>query len=403
MSDSRNRTSGCRLRIVVLGYIVRGPLGGLAWHHLQYVMGLSLLGHEVYFVEDSDDYESCYDPQAGVTHTDPSYGLRFAEHAFKLAQLDNHWAYYDAHKSCWKGPCAENIIAICEHADLLLNVSGVNPLRPWFDNIPIRVLIDTDPAFTQIRHLQDPSALQLALKHNVFFSFAENFGTEACKLPDDGLPWQATRQPVVLKAWPVVPAPEDGKFTTVMQWDSYKVREFDGMRYGMKSSSFEPYIDLPAHTGARLELALGSETAPREALAKHGWLLRDPLVVTRELTSYRQYIQTSKAEFSIAKEGYVVTHSGWFSERSANYLASGRPVVVQETGFSSWMNTGAGVLAFSDPEEAIAAIEQVCGNYSFHCAAARAVAEAYFDSSLVLRALIETALQTVTNSRTAGW
>ena len=382
-----------RLRIVVLGYIVRGPLGGLAWHHLQYVMGLSLLGHDVYFFEDSDDFEGCYDPQTGITGSDPGYGLRFAEHCFKIAQLPDRWAYYDAHTSRWLGPCAENIVGICEHADVLLNISGVNPIRPWFGDIPIRALIDTDPAFTQIRHLEDPSARQLALKHNVFFSFAENFGKEGCVVPDDGLPWQATRQPVILQAWPVVPPPKDGNFTTVMQWDSYKVREHNGISYGMKSGSFEPYLELPRYTDEGLEIALGSETAPRSLLVENGWLLSDPLEVTRDLNSYQQYIQRSKAEFSIAKHGYVVSHSGWFSERSANYLASGRPVLVQETGFSDWMNTGAGVLVFNSPNDAIAGIEQIQQNYALHCEAAQAVAEAYFDSSTVLTVLLERALR----------
>jgi len=403
MNNNPNSEPDCRLRIVVLGYIVRGPLGGLAWHHLQYVMGLSLLGHDVYFVEDSDDYEGCYDPQTGVTGSDPGYGLRFAGHCFKMAEMQDRWAYYDAHTLRWHGPCAENIVGICEHADVLLNISGVNPIRPWFGDIPIRALIDTDPAFTQIRHLEDPSARQLALKHNVFFSFAENWGTEDCVVPDDGFPWQTTRQPIVLQAWPVVPAPKDGKFTTVMQWDSYKVREYNGIRYGMKSSSFEPYLNLPRFTDAELELALGSETAPQELLKKSGWLVCDPLKVTRDLNTYQRYIQRSKAEFSIAKHGYVVTRSGWFSERSANYLASGRPVLVQETGFSAWMNTGSGVIAFNSPDEAIAGIEQIERNYALHCEAARAVAEAYFDSSMVLTGLIERAVQTAGSGSPQGY
>jgi hypothetical protein len=274
-----------------------------------------------------------------------------------------------------------------------LNVSGVNPIRPWVGDIPIRVLIDTDPAFTQIRHLQDASARQLASKHNVFFSFAENLGKAGCLVPDDGFPWQATRQPVALQAWPVVPAPEDGNYTTVMQWDSYSLREYNGNCYGMKSRSFERYMDLPRYTEARLELAVGSESAPRELLKTNGWRVCDPLKVTRELDTYRRYIQGSKAEFSIAKHGYVVSGSGWFSERSANYLASGRPVVVQETGFSSWMNTGYGVIAFTSPEEAIAGIERIDQSYALQCEAARAVAEEYFDSAMVLTSMIERAEQ----------
>lgn len=394
VSKYKKPKPGNRLRIIVLGYLVRGPLGGLAWHHLQYVKGLSLLGHEVYFLEDSDDYEGCYNPQTDIVSADPGYGLRFAERCFGLLELQDCWAYYDAHTSSWYGPCTERIVSICEQTDVLLNVSGVNPLRPWHIDIPIRVLIDTDPAFTQIRHLQEPIARQTALRHNAFFTFAENFGAESCVVPDDGLPWQATRQPVVLETWPVVPAPENGNFTTVMQWDSYKVREHNGVCYGMKSRSFEPYIDLPRYTEVGLELALGGETAPRELLKANGWLVCNPLEITRELNTYRQYIQESKAEFSIAKHGYVVSQSGWFSERSANYLASGRPVLVQETGFSNWMNSGEGVIAFNDADEAIAGIEKINSDYRSQCEAARALAAEYFESSVVLTSMLERALQT---------
>src|SRR5437764_344950 len=221
----RTSSADGRLRIVLLGYIVRGPLGGLAWHHLQYALGLDRLGHEVYFVEDSDDYPSCYDPERGVTDTDPSYGLRFAKDTFEKVGLGGCWAYHDAHTGRWLGPCAGRIVTACASADLLLNLSAVNPLRPWFLEVPVRVLVDTDPVFTQINHLTDPKARDAALKHNVFFSFGETVGSEQGSTPDDGFPWRATRQPIVLDAWPVTPGPPDGKFTTVMQWDSYPARE----------------------------------------------------------------------------------------------------------------------------------------------------------------------------------
>ena len=137
-----------RLRIIVLGYIVRGPLGGLAWHHLQYVLGLVELGHDVIFVEDSDDYPACYDPARNVVDTDPSYGLDFTARTFERVGLGQRWAYYDAHTTRWLGPCAGQVLSLCASADLLLNLSGVNPLRPWLLQIPARALVDTDPVFT---------------------------------------------------------------------------------------------------------------------------------------------------------------------------------------------------------------------------------------------------------------
>jgi hypothetical protein len=388
--NSAYRGADNRLRILVLGYIVRGPLGGMAWHHLQYVMGLHDLGHDVYFVEDSDDTPwCCYDPARGVTDADPTYGLRFATRIFKRIGLGSRWAYYDAHTQHWFGPCADRITDTCASADLLLNLSCANPLRPWLTEVPIRALIDTDPVFTQIRNLVDPVRRNRSLQHTAFLSFGENIGLSRAAVPTDGLPWQTTRQPIVLDAWPVVPGPARGKFTTVMQWDSYPVREHNGTSYGVKSDSFGPYIDLPEKAGPIFEVALGGRTAPRALLRSKGWVLRDPFGTTQDPWAYQRYIQQSRAEFSVAKHGYVVSRSGWFSERSAAYLASGRPVVAQDTGFSDFIDAGSGVVPFNTPEEALAGIEEVNSRYEFHCRAARAIAEEYFDAGRVLPALIE--------------
>ncbi len=385
-------TAMSRLRIIVLGYIVRGPLGGMVWSNLQYLMGLARLGHDVYFVEDSDDYPSCYDPARDVVDADPTYGLGFAARELERIGLGERWAYWDAHTSRWLGPCAARIVEVCRSADLLLNLCGINPVRPWLARIPVRVLVDEDPGFTQVRHLTDPAARERAVQHTRFLTFAENIGTSRCAIPDDGLPWRPTRQPVVLDALPATPGPADGRFTTVMQWESYPAREYAGVRYGMKSDSFMPYLDLPDRAGRILELALGGPNPPRELLHGKGWLLRGSREPTVDVPTYLGYIRQSKAEFSVAKHAYVVTGSGWFSERSVTYLTSGRPVLVQDTGFSRWLPTGAGVIAFASPEEALGGIESINGRYALHCEAAPAVAEAYFDSRKVLPQLIEGAM-----------
>jgi hypothetical protein len=387
------RSRADRLAVIVLGYIVRGPLGGLAWHHLQYVMGLAALGHEVYFLEDSEDYPSCYDPSRDGMGTDPGYGLAFAAHCFGRVGLGECWAYHDAHAGSWHGPAAGRVLDACRRADLVLNLSGVNPLGPWCRDVPARVLVDTDPVFTQVRHLQDPAARERAGEHNVFVTFGENFGRPACTTPDDGFPWRPTRQPVVLDAWPVTPGPARGKFTSVLQWDSYRARVHDGRRYGMKSESFGPFWELPRLSGQAFELALGSEAAPREQLRARGWGVRDPLEVTRDPWTYQEYLRQSRAEFGIAKHGYVTARTGWFSERSAGYLASGRPVVVQDTGFTDWLPAGRGVLAFTTPEEALAAVEAVAADYEGHARAARALAEQYLDARRVLTRLLDQALK----------
>jgi hypothetical protein len=360
-----------RLRIVVLGYLVRGPIGGMAWHHLHYVLGLKALGHDVLFLEDSDDYPSCYDPSRHVVDESPQYGLRFAADAFRRLGISESWTYYDAHTNVWHGPAAGAAIAFCESADLVLNVSGVNPL------------------FTQIRHLTDADRRRPAANHNRHFTFGESIGQRDCTVPSDGFDWKPTRQPIALEAWPPSQGPADGRFTTVMQWDSYPEVDYGGVTFGMKSQAFGTFLDLPRQVGERLEIALGGHEAPRDELQAHGWRLVDPLQVTRDPWTYQDYIAASKAEFGIAKHGYVSSRCGWFSERSACYLAAGRPVVVQDTGSSNHLPTGRGLLTFSNLESAAAAVEEVAARYDEHCQAAREICEAHFNSRVVLTLLLE--------------
>jgi hypothetical protein len=326
---------------------------------------------------------------------DPAFGLTFARDIFNRIGMPERWAYYDAHTETWHGPCAPDVDELCRTADACLNVSGVNPLREWMLQVPVRVLIDTDPAFTQVRNLIDATARRSALRHNAFFSFAENIGSRECSIPSDELAWQPTRQPIVMEAWPLTEGPARGNFSTMMQWESYPALRYEGRTFGMKSLSFEEYVDLPASVDAPLELAIGSATAPRDRLREAGWIVRDPYELSRDPWIYQRFIQDSKAEFSVAKHGYASTASGWFSDRSAEYLASGRPVVTQETGFSRWLEADGGLLAFRSREEARDAIERVCRDYKRHCRRAREVARAYFESRDVLSTLLERACSKV--------
>jgi hypothetical protein len=378
----------------------------MAWHYLHYLLGLSALGHDVYFAEDSDDSPLCYDPSRDVTDGDSSYGLAFADETFRRFDLGGRWAYYDAPTREWKGGGAGRIIEICRTADLLLNVSGVNRMRDWFRGVPRRCLVDTDPAFTQIRHRLSPEARAYALEHTCHFSFGANIGHPGCRVPNDGFSWEATRQPIALDYWTAdrwrlfraMPW-RRRRFTSVMLWNSYRPLEYEGVRYGMKMHSFHQYASLASVVRAELELAAGS---PRWAwsppdvqhgeLRRQGWRVRDPRGVTRDCSAYRRYIVGSDAEFSLAKEGYVVSQSGWFSERSAAYLASGKPVVAQDTGFSAWLPSGHGLIAFRDPEEARAAIESVSARYDVHRHAARDIAVEYFDGRRVLTSLLDRAM-----------
>lgn len=376
------------MKIVVLGYIIRGPLGGLVWHHFQYVYGLVKMGYDVLFLEDSEEYAACYNPETLKLTTDPGYGLKFIKNIFHTYDLDKNWAYFDFHTNTWFGKTKKEVDMFLKEADILLNISGVNPLREWSQNIPCRIFIDTDPVFTQIRHLTDPDALKLAKQHNVFFSFGENYGKEGCGIPNDGIDWKPTRQPVVSDLWKNKNIKKEARWTTVMQWDSYKTAQWNDRSYGMKSESFGSYIKLPELENESFELAIGSETAPKEKLKNVGWHITDPLIVTKTPESYQCYINNSKGEWSIAKHGYVISNSGWFSERSAVYLASGKPVVLQDTGFSKHIPTRKGLLVFTNLDEAIEAIQNVNHDYKAHCKAARQIAKEYFSAYKVLKDML---------------
>lgn len=384
-----------KLRIIVLGYVIRRPLGGGTWPTLQYALGLLQLGHDVYFLEDSDDYESCYDPSRHVTDCNPSFGLQYALGVFARTDLAHRWAYHDAHTQTWHGPRGADMVELCKDADLVINVSGINPIRPWLEGIARRAYIDTDPGFEQIRQHDSPSRRALANAHNVFFTLGENIPSgAAAQLPDLGVPWQPTRQPVVLDCWPVTPVPSNAKFTTVMLWDSYETRQYGDLLLGMKSASFEPFWTLPTRCGAAMELAVGGPNVPRERLRDHGWSVIHALEPTQDPWTYQSYMQQSIGEFSIAKQGYVATRCGWFSERSAHYLASGRAVITQDTGFPSVLPTGEGLFAFHDLDTAMTAIEAVRLNPQQHGDRARQIAAEYFDARRVLADFVARAMST---------
>jgi hypothetical protein len=197
---------------------------------------------------------------------------------------------------------------------------------------------------------------------------------------------------VVIDAWRLACGSRHSPLTTVMQWDSYRSEAHDGVRYGMKADSFGPYLDLPARTGETFTIALGGSRAVQESLTDHGWTIVDSRLPTSDPWTYQDFIAQSKAEFSVAKHGYVVGQTGWFSERSAAYLASGRPVVVQDTGFTRWLRSDGGVLAFTNLEEAVEQLETLSRSYERQCAAARRVAHEYFDSDKVLSELLRVAM-----------
>jgi hypothetical protein len=380
-----------RLRIVVSGLIAQYPLGGVAWDYGQYAQGLARLGHEVFYVEDTGLWP--YNPaEAGVSKT-CDYNVRYLARVMSSLGLDGHWAYRFPWESQWFGLPRKRVREIVESADLIVNVSGSLHDPKAYAGRGVLALIDSDPVFTQVklaRGQQDFRAFVDA--HDVHFTFGETLPDE---FTSDGPMWRPTRQPVVLSEWLPAAATRD-VFTTVMNWTSYKPVTFEGRTFGQKDVELERFVDLPtAVAPTRLELAVNdgkTRRTPRSLLEHHGWALAHPDVVCSDMEAYRDYVRTSKAEWSVAKNGYVVGRSGWFSCRSACYLAAGRPVVLQDTGFSDVLPVGEGVLAFDSLEEAAAGIRSVEADYARHSRAATEIAHEFFDSDRVLELLVEEAM-----------
>jgi hypothetical protein len=326
--------------------------------------------------------------------------------------LENKWAYRFPLKSEWFGLSDNQRERAISSADLLINVSGTLEHPDNYRQIPQLVYIDTDPIVTQIK-MEVESELFLARvkAHDTHFSFGETLSDGQF---ENGINWQPTRQPIVLSEWQSSTARHE-RFTTVMSWTSYAPLTYAGQTYGQKDVEFKRFLELPDRVApVELEIALSRSQhlewreehlsltpkigelvrdkvnwTPQDLLRNAGWRVVDSIEVCGDLDSYRDYIQSSKAEWSVAKNAYVVGQPGWFSERSACYLAAGRPVVVQDTGFSRTIPVGEGILSFETLEQAVAGIQDVEINYQRHTQAARSIAESYFDSDKVLSHLIE--------------
>jgi hypothetical protein len=286
------------------------------------------------------------------------------------------------------------VVEAARHSDLLINISGMltgSTASPLFDVIPRRVDLDLDPAFNQL--WQAVGGIDMRFEgHTHFVTVGSLLGTPGCTVPTCGRTWIPTLQPVVLSEWPATPGSAGAAWTTVGNWRGYGSVEVDGVRYGQRAHSFRRFMALPRRTRARLQPALAihaGEAADLDALRAHDWNFVDPMTVARTPDAYRTFIQQSTGELGIAKSGYVASRCGWFSDRSVCYLASGRPVVAQETGFSDVLPTGDGLFAFTTEDEAVAALDRAMAGYDRHCRHARAIAEAHFSAERVLGALLD--------------
>jgi hypothetical protein len=369
---------GGGLKILMAGMVAGTPhQGGASWAVLQYVAGLESLGHEVLLVEPVAATSLRGGPMVDCFRSLP---LREGG-AVLIAQPGRETL----------GLSYGALLAFAAQADLLLNISGMLRDERLLESIDVRAFLDLDPGFNQVWHAQgEDMGFDL---HTHFLTVGALVGTEGCPIPTCGRDWTATLPPVALEHWCVeADRPRRDAFTTVGHWRSYGSLEHEGIHYGQRAHSLRELIELPRRVAERFQLALGidpRELADLEALSANGWQLLDPARVAGTPAAYRDFVRGSKAELCVAKSGYVASRSGWFSDRSACYLASGRPVVAQETGFGQLLPTGEGLLAFATADEAAQSVAEVAAHPDRHRAAARALAEEHFDARKVLPDLLQ--------------
>jgi hypothetical protein len=268
-----------------------------------------------------------------------------------------------------------------------VNISGHLAFPPLFGAFRQRVLVDIDPGFTQFWHQAGVPGANLA-GHDLYFTIGERIGMADCPIPTAGIEWRHVRPPVLLDDWPVVDSPEPDRFTTIANWRGpFGPVEHGGRTYGLKVHEFRKFIDLPGRSRHRFEVALSIDPADETdliALREHGWLIADPHAVAADPDDFRTYVQRSGAEFSVAQGMYVDTRCGWFSDRTTRYLTTGRPALVQDTGFSRTLPVGDGLVPFRTVDEAVSGASDISARYHEHSAAARRIAEEHFAAERVL-------------------
>jgi hypothetical protein len=376
--------------IIVSGALANKPWnGGEAWVRLNWVLGLQRLGCRVYFVEQIAP-ETCNGRLGESPH------LAFFRHVIDQFELGHSSALIYGDGLAIQGLSRDELLRIADQADLLINISGHLSWPPMFERIRCKAYIDIDPGFTQFWHAQGIAAAHLA-GHDFHFTIGANIGRASCPIPTSGIDWRTVRQPVVLEQWPLCPPPGRDRplrFTTVASWrGSFGAITAGGRTYGLKVHEFRKMLLLPHRVrGADFEIALAIHPADQrdlDALHAHGWTIQEPSKVARDPDAFRNYVQHSDAEFSVAQGIYVETRSGWVSDRTIRYLASGGPALVQDTGLAAEYPCGSGLLTFDDLDGAVEAAERIKRDYPAHARAARALAETYFDSDRVLPALLE--------------
>ena len=382
-------------RIVVLGYMGACPLAGVVWQHLHYIVGLERLGHEVYYVEDTARYP--YNPITRMVEADYGHAAKTIAKFAERFGFRDRWSfrarYLDGHPTA--GLPGKRLAELYREADAILNVCASHELNEDLRASDRLVLVESDPGFMQIRIDNGDAAMKEELScYRKRFTFGESIGTARFPVPLHGLEWLPTRQPVVTSLWETAARPPAGApFTTVTNWSASATMNWrDKPYHWSKSAEFMKFVDAPVLTQQSFALASNISDANTRALfERHSWRLVDPDVFNYDLDAYRAYVQASRGEFTASKEIYVVLDTAWFSDRSVCYLAAGRPVITEETGFTGLYGGERGLFGFRNMDDIVDATGRIAADYASHAKAALEIAKECFEAEKVLASLIDRA------------
>lgn len=389
-----------RKKIIVLGFMGGMPIAGVIWQHIHYIVGLQRLGHEVYYVEDTLNYP--YDPVAFNISDDYSYAAQTLGRLAKEHGFEGHWAYCARYKDPTEcaGMSLSALKTLYKEADCALNICGSHDMNDDLRSIRHLIYVESDPGVEQIKIDQGESATIDYLKeHRHLFTFGENIGTPAFAVPTHDFTWLPTRQPVVTDLWcPTNEAPEpapEALFTTICNWSTSGKKDIfwkDSNYLWSKSLEFLRFVEAPKRSGEPFEMATDiKKEEESELFMKNDWKLVLPHDLSVDWNGYRDYISQSKGEFTCAKDQYIRLNTGWFSDRTACYLAAGRPVITQETGFTAHYGGNEGLFSFSSMEEIVDAVATIRADYKKHSRAALEIAREVFEAEKVLKSLLDRA------------
>jgi hypothetical protein len=377
-------------KIIIFGILFWYPLAGVTYQFLHYLIALRRLGYDPYYIEDSGRW--VYDPRINDLTPDAAGNIDAVAPILKAHGFERRWAFRGHYPGgrCF-GMTEGEILRLYREADAFLNVTGAQELRDEHLACRRRIYVESDPFASQVKAANGDQVMVATLEaHDTLFSFGENLGAPDCDVPLGQFRWLTTRQPVVLDLWDNSSVGAGDAYNTITTWKNKdKDLTYRGdTYYWTKDREFEKFLDLPLRRRVPFELAAGVPPDVRRRLDENGWRIVDSIGVSQDIARYRAFIQNSRGEFTVARDQYVRPNTGWFSDRSACYLAAGRPVITQETGFSKFLPSGMGLFGFRTMDDILTAVDTIEGNYAGNCRAAREIAAEYFAAEKVVGSLM---------------